>query len=53
MLLWLWGRLAAAAPIRPLVWEAPYAMGVVLKKFKEKKKKRKGKEIIPNCHILM
>ena len=43
MLLWLWGRLAAAAPIRPLVWEAPYAMGVVLKRFKKKKKKkRKG-----------
>ena len=24
-LLWLWYRLAAAAPIRPLAWELPYA----------------------------
>ena len=24
---WLWCRLAAAAPIRPLVWESPYDMG--------------------------
>ena len=26
-LLLLWCRLAAAAPIRPLVWESPYDMG--------------------------
>ena len=26
-LLWLWHRLVAAAPIRPLVWEPPYAAG--------------------------
>ena len=26
-LLWLWGRLVAAAPIRPLAWEPPYAAG--------------------------
>jgi len=26
-LLWLWCRLAAAAPIRPLAWEPPCAMG--------------------------
>ena len=30
-MLWLWCRPAAAAPIRPLVWELPYAMGVALK----------------------
>ena len=24
-LLWLWRRLMATAPIRPLAWEAPYA----------------------------
>ena len=24
--LWLWGRLASVAPIRPLAWEPPYAM---------------------------
>ena len=28
---WLWCRLAAAAPIRPLAWEPPYAVGVALK----------------------
>ena len=26
-LLWLWHRLAATAPIRPLAWERPYAVG--------------------------
>ena len=25
---WLWCRLAAAAPIGPLTWEPPYAMGL-------------------------
>ena len=40
MLLWLWGRLAAGAPIRPLAWELPYAMGVA-PKIKNKKKTRK------------
>ena len=30
-LLWLWRRLAAVAPIQPLAWELPYAMGVSLK----------------------
>ena len=38
-LLWLWCRLAAVAPIRPLAWDLPYAMGVALKKAKKKKKK--------------
>ena len=30
-LLWLWCRLAAAAPIGPLAWELPYATGGALK----------------------
>jgi len=30
-LLWLWCRLAAAALIRPLAWELPYALGAILK----------------------
>ena len=30
-LLWLWHRLAGVAPIRPLAWEPPYAVGVALK----------------------
>ena len=41
-LLWLWPRLEAAAPIRPLTWEPPYAAGAALKKTKEKKKKKSG-----------
>ena len=42
-LLWLWCRQAATAPIRPLPWERPYAMGVALEKTKkDKKKKKKG-----------
>ena len=45
MLLWLWRRLAAAAPIQPLVWKLPDAMGVALKRKKEKEKvKEKEKE---------
>ena len=38
-LLWLWHRLAATAPIRPLAWEPPYATGAVLEKTKIPKKK--------------
>ena len=33
-LLWLWCRLAAAAPFPSLAWELPYARGVDLKKKK-------------------
>ena len=36
-LLWLWYRLAATAPIRPLDWESPYASGAALKRQKTKK----------------
>ena len=31
-LLWLWHRLAVPAPVGPLAWEPPYAMGAALKK---------------------
>ena len=37
-LLWLWHRLAAIAPIRPLAWEPPYAKSVALKRPKKKEK---------------
>ena len=37
-LLWIWHRLAAGAPIRPLAWEPPYAMGATLEKAKRQKK---------------
>ena len=39
-LLWLWGRQAATAPIRPLAWEPPHAAGVALKGQKTEKKKK-------------
>ena len=37
VLLWLWRRPEATAPIRPLAWEPPYAAGVALEKTKKKK----------------
>ena len=40
VLLWLWRRPAAVAPIRPLAWEAPYAAGAALKGQKTKNKKQ-------------
>ena len=46
VLLWLWHRLAAAAPIRPLAWESPYAMGVTLEKDQKKKKKKKKQVLL-------
>ena len=41
--LWLWPRPAATAPIRPLTWETPRAMGAALEKAKRVKKKKKKK----------
>ena len=38
-LLWLWCRLAATAPMRPLAWEPPYAVSVALEKTKRQKRK--------------
>ena len=37
MLLWLWREPAATAPIQPLAWEPPCAMGAALKRPKKKK----------------
>ena len=37
LLLWLWCRPAAIAPIRPLAWEPLYAMGTALRSKKKKK----------------
>ena len=34
VLLWLWRRPAATAPIQPLAWERPHASGTALKKKK-------------------
>ena len=41
MLLWLWRKPVATAPIGPLAWEPPYAAGSSPKKGKKTKKKRK------------
>ena len=49
MLLWLWHRLAPAAPIRPLVWELPYVKGAALKKEKKKEKKKERKKKTEQC----
>ena len=45
-LLWLWRSLAATAPIRPLAWERPYAMGTALQKAKRQKKEQQQKKKI-------
>ena len=41
-LLWLWYRLVATAPIRPLARDPPYATDVALQRQKDKKKKKIG-----------
>ena len=38
--LWLWCRSAVAAPIQPLAWEPPYAMGTAPKRQKKKTQKK-------------
>ena len=44
LLLWLWRRPVATAPIRPLAWERPCAIGAALEKAKRQKKRKKEKE---------
>ena len=39
----LWHRPAATAPIRPLDWEPPYAVGAAQEMTKRPKKKKKKK----------
>ena len=46
MWLWQWCWLAAIAPIQPLAWEPPYAMGIAPRS-KKKKKKKKSFRTIP------
>ena len=46
VLLWLWYRPAAVAPIKPLAWEPPYAVGAALKSKKKKK-------VFFDCHVLI
>ena len=35
VLLWLWCKLAAVAPVTSLAWECPYSAGAALKKIKK------------------
>ena len=44
MLLWLWHKPAATAPIQPLAWEPPDAVSVALERQKKKKKREREKE---------
>ena len=46
-LLWLWHRPVARAPIRPLAWEPPHAVGTALKRQKEKKRIKEINEVLP------
>ena len=45
-MLWLWRRPVATAPIRPLAWEPPYAVGVVQEMAKRPKKEKEIEEKI-------
>ena len=47
-LLWLWCRPAAMAPIRPVVWEPPYAMSEALEKERKERKKEFGRKLLPS-----
>ena len=42
-LLWLWRRPSATAPIQPLAWVPPYAVGAAQEMAKSQKKKKKKK----------
>ena len=50
MLLRRWCRPVAAAPIRPLTWEPPYAMGAALEKTEKKREREKTSDICHNAH---
>ena len=40
VLLWLWHRPVATAPIKPLAWEPPYVSGADLEKRQKDQKKK-------------
>ena len=44
VLLWLWHRPAATAPIRPLAWEPPYATEAAQEKAKGKTTKKRNQK---------
>ena len=39
-LLWLWCKPVATAPIEPLAWEPPYAVGAALEKAQRQKQNK-------------
>ena len=41
VLLWLWRRPVATAPVGPLAWESPYAAGAAQEIAKRQKKRKK------------
>ena len=47
VLLWLWCRLVATAPIRPLTWEPPNAIGAALEKTKRQKPTNRKNPVHP------
>ena len=52
-LLWLWRRLVATAPIRPLAWEPPYAPGAALEKAKRQTNKKAVKKPQPGVPVVV
>ena len=46
ILLWLWSRPVATAPIQPLAWEPPYAASAALEMAKTQKKKQKKTGVV-------
>ena len=51
VLLWLWHRPAATAPIQSLAWEPPYAIGMALKKDRREKKRREKDTQVCNSSV--
>ena len=51
VLLWLWYWPAAAAPIRFLAWELPYAIGVALKRKQRKETNKQKKQTSMWYHL--
>ena len=50
-LLWLWCRLMATAPIRPLAWEPPYATGAAQEMAKRQKNNNNNRAEDKGIHI--
>ena len=51
VMVWLWP--AAVAPVRPLVWEPPYASGAALKSQKKnpKNKQKRRKDVLGSSPV--